>query len=98
VERVFLVDELTGKKKRGPSLAGLTGGFTDEDFDIIAPTNFLPLTEDITLTQKIDIWVNGVLLREGSSYSWERNIDDNEINFNSTIPENAWVRVRVFAE
>ena len=96
MERVFLLDEITGKKKRGPLLSSISGGYVDEDFDIIAPTSFVPLNVDIEIGTKIDVFLNGILLREGSSNSWERNADDNEIVFNTTVPENAWVRVRIF--
>ena len=69
---------------------------TDEDFDIAAPTLVLALVADITATTLIDVFINGVLTREGAAKTWTRDHVNNEIEFNNSLSVNSWVRVRIF--
>ena len=93
--RLLLIDDTTGKQKRGPSSAGI-GGFVDQDFDSTGQVNFVCTTTFGALTP-IDIWVNGRKQREGATYDFTRNTSLNRIEFNSTIPALAWVQIRIFA-
>lgn len=45
--------------------------------------------------QTVDVFVNGILQRQGASYDYIVSGTDT-IQFSFTIPENAWVSVRVF--
>lgn len=156
-DRVYVLDDATGKFKRGPSLASLGGldyidtqtvnlildeingelsaevvisgiiedqitdgetqkaptsnavfdaletkrdkatpSFTDEDFDIASPASFVQLAANIEATTLIDVYINGVLTREGLSQAWTRDTTLDRILFNNAVQENAWVRVRMF--
>jgi hypothetical protein len=70
--------------------------FADEDFDIAAPTSVLALASDITATTLIDVYINGILTREGATKTLERDQVNNEIEFNDALSVNSWVRVRIF--
>jgi len=50
----------------------------------------------VTSNNRIEIWNNGVMVREGASHDWQRNVGQNAIDFNYTVPENAWVLVRLY--
>ncbi len=90
--KYLLVDENTGKKKKAPA-----SPWEDEDFDVSSPSGqtVFAVTEDFSATQKLDIYVNGILQREGISYDYVRNATLNEITFNYTVPQNSWVLARV---
>lgn len=92
-DRILLIDDATGRTKRGPPL----GGFTDEEFDVGGggQTQFT-LAATIDGSTKIDVYTNGVKRREGSGNSWERNVTPARIDFSESQPENAWILVRVW--
>jgi hypothetical protein len=95
-DRYVVVDDTTGKYKRGGAVGG--GGsasYSDEDFDVGGggQTNFTTSGTVGALT-KIDVYINGVLKREGSTQDWQRNTGLNRIEFNFTVLANAWVRIR----
>lgn len=87
----LLVDDTTGKYKRGSA----PGSGTDQDFDIGAGGVVeVTVSADLTVTTSIDVFINGKLTREGATKDWTRDIVNDKILFNYTVPENAWVRVR----
>lgn len=71
--------------------------FNDDDYDVGVggATDFVS-TSDITLTNQIDVYINGRLQREGASNDYTRDETLDKIVFNFTVPENAWVRLRVY--
>ena len=90
-----LLDPQFNKRKTGRQL--YSAPFTDQDFDIASPGAYVQLTgPTINSTQGIDVMENGVLLREGVSNSWTRDIGNNRIVFNFTLPTTSWVRVRLY--
>lgn len=93
-ERI-LVLQTNGRKKRGPTLDSLSGG-VDEDFSVVTPVTFVTPVATVNATGKIDVWVNGLMQREGATHDFTRNTSLNRIVFNYTVPQNAWVRVRIF--
>jgi len=68
----------------------------DQDFDVATPTSNFIVTQTFAAGTKLDVWVNGVLMREGVAYSYQRNVPSNRIDFTSPIQTNAWLRVRVY--
>lgn len=95
---VLGVDTLTGKYKRtGISTSGLGGGFTDEDFDTGAGFTNLTLATNIEVGTKLDVWVDGRMMREGATEDFIRDAALDKITFSITIPENAWVKVRIYS-
>ncbi len=93
-DRLLLIDDVTGKRKRGGSPASAP---TDEDFDVGGggQANFTIAAVFGALT-KIDITVNGMGVREGATHDYQRNVSLNRIEFNYTVPQNAWIRVRLY--
>lgn len=90
--RYLQIDDATGKKKSPASL------FVDVEFDVGVggQTQFI-LGVTITATTKLDVLVNGVKRREGATNTWQRNITPARVDFNETIPQNAWVLVRIWS-
>jgi len=79
-----------------PVGGGGGGGFTDEDFDVGGGGQTLfQLAADIDGSQTIDVFINGRLQREGGSFDYTRDATNDRINTTFTVPENAWVRVRI---
>ena len=96
---IMLWDSVKRKKVKSTlTIDDVGGSFIDYDFDVSGGgvTNF-PIPADITALQKIDSWVNGSMRREGGSEDWTRDNGNDEINYNQTVEENAWVRIRVFS-
>ncbi len=89
--RYLQIDDVTGKKILLASL------FTDVEFDSTGQTQFTLTGQTITATTKIDVSVNGVQRREGATNTWARNLSPARIDFNETIPQNAWVLVRIWS-
>lgn len=81
------------------TIDAIGGGFTDVDFDVSAggQTVFsVAGTADITASNKVDVFVNGRLSREGASYDFTRNASNDTITTSYTVPQDTWVRVRVY--
>lgn len=75
-----------------------TLGSLDNHFDVGASgqAQFVCTQGTVGVSTKIDVFRNGVLMREGASHDWQRNTDENAIDFNYTVPENSWVLVRIY--
>ena len=95
--RYVTVDDVTGRFKRG-NLAAAGATPIDQDYDVGGggQANFT-VTQTFSAPSLIDVSVNGIIQREGSSYDFQRNTSLNRLEFNYTIPQNAWVRIRVWA-
>ena len=91
--RVVYFDTVTGKIKGGNNPGVPT--ITDFDVGIGGQSQFIIGT--ITSQTYIEVLVNGVELREGATYDYERNVGSSRIDMNYTVPQNAWVRIKVFA-
>jgi len=94
--RLIQIDDVTGAIKRGP--IGTPAAHVDEDFATIAVESTFSVVENFTATQKIDVWVDGSLKREGATEDYQRNDSLNRIVFNSDRQIGSWVRVRVHPE
>ncbi len=98
---VATIDEVTGKiKKTEVTLADLGGSGeveTNDDFDVGVggQSTFVMATGTVTADSIVDVYVNGRLMREGLTYDFSRNAANNQVVFNYTVPESAWVRVRI---
>lgn len=96
-DRYLIIDDVTGKKKRGGAI-GAGSVPVDEDFDIGGGGAVeVVLANTISAPQKIDVMRNGQMLREGPTADWQRDVILNKITFNYTIPQNAWIRVRLYS-
>ena len=97
-DRYLLVDDATGKRKRGTAVGVSASEPIDEDFTIGGGGAVqVTLATAITAPQKLDVFVNGKMEREGASFDWLRNVGAQRIDFNYTVPQNAWVRVRRYS-
>jgi hypothetical protein len=93
VDRVLLVDDTTGRKHLGGAPATLP---TEENFDVgIGGVTSVTTANTFTALTKIEVLINGLLVREGSGNSWTRTVG-NTISFTETIPENAWILVKLY--
>jgi len=94
--RYLQIEDTTGRVQRGP--ASVSASWTDEQFSVggggVATVS---LASTITGITKIDVYVNGVLRREGAGNTWVRNVTPARIDFAETIPQNAWILVRVWS-
>ena len=94
--KYLLVEDTTGKLKKGSAAAG-SDLFVDLDYDVGAggQVNFV-VSQAFTALSKIDVFINGRKNREGASHDYTRNTALNRIEFKYTVPENAWVEIRVY--
>lgn len=92
--KISLYDTVKGHQVAGQLYKDIFGA--DQDFVSTGQTDFVVGT--ITSTQKIDVYVNGRMMREGGSYDFLRNVGTSKIIFNYTVPADAWIRVRVYPE
>lgn len=92
----LLVDTTTGKRQKG-SVAG--AGFTaitDQDYDVGGGgQSAFVTTAPFTSLSTIDVWRGGQLMREGQD--WTRTPGTSTITFAYTVPQNAWVRIRIYS-
>lgn len=83
-----------------------TGGFKAKstapkvfDFDVTddaGQTQFNVTAGYLTASSYVEASVNGREYREGASYDWQRDVGNNRITFNVTIPKYAWVRIKIY--
>jgi len=94
--RYLQIEDTTGKTVRGP--ASVSASWTDEQFDVgVGGVTTVSLASTITGITKLDVYVNGVLRREGAGNTWVRNVTPARIDFAENIPQTAWVLVRVWS-
>lgn len=68
-----------------------------EDFDVSSGgLDEFDSTNIFAINSTIEVYVNGQLKREGDGFDYERNISLQKIVFSTTVPENAWVRIRIY--
>lgn len=93
-----LFDGATGRFKR-ENVVYVAGGFSDTDFDVVATNGQTDFTPGGTITAggKIDVMVNGIKTREGSSFDWQRDVGNNKIVFNTAVRQSGVVCVRLFS-
>jgi DNA gyrase/topoisomerase IV subunit B len=92
--KFLVVDTTTGER----SLQTSTLLITDQDYDVTNPsgqTDFVT-TYDFENSNYIDVFVNGIKQREGGGHDYTRNAATNTITFTYTIPQNAWVQIRIY--
>ncbi len=73
------------------------GGFVVEEFDVGAGgVTEVQLVTDVWAGQTIDVMINGVEKRLGASHDWTLDDGNNKILFNYSIPQNAWIKVKIY--
>jgi len=94
-ELIAKYDDVTGGFKA--TAGSISANFTDEKFTVGAGgQSVFALAGVIDAETNIDVWVNGQKIFEGASSDWVRDIVNEEIEFNNTIPENSFVVVRIW--
>ena len=76
--------------------AASAGDYNHYDVGVGGQTQFVMISGTIGTQNKIEVFENGIVKREGASYDYERNTGSNAIDFTYTVPENAWVLVKVY--
>lgn len=85
------IDVATGKRKAG----GVAPTFYDFDVGVGGQTQFTIGT--VASSTYIEALVNGAERREGVTADWVRvNGAPGRVDFNSAVPQNAWVRIKVY--
>jgi hypothetical protein len=94
---IATIDTASGKVKNS-GFAFTSGGFADQEFDVgIGGQTTFTATATITSTKQIDVFYNGVLMREGAGNDYTRNTGTNQIIFNFTTKQGSWVRIRIYS-
>ena len=89
-----LIETANGKIKNSGVAAGAT--FSDQDYDVVGDQTVFTTTGDITASNKVDVFHNGILMREGGSNDYSRNAGSDQITFTFTVKAGAWVRIRIY--
>lgn len=72
------------------------GAAVVQDFDVSgSQTNFV-VAQVFTSGSAIVVEINGREYREGSTFDWQRNVSLNRIEFNYSVSDKAWVRIKVY--
>lgn len=96
--KYLLIDDTTGRKQRGAAASGITL-FQTTDFTVGGggQSTFGTLTGTFTAGSLIEVFRNGILMREGAGFDFQRNVGAQTIVFNYTVLQNAWVRVNLYS-
>lgn len=89
-KRFVIFDTLTGKREILKNL------WIDQDFEVSSPsgqTDFVT-SFDLTSDNKMDVFIDGILTRDTLEYT--RNDSLNTVSFTYAVPENSWVRIRIY--
>jgi len=96
--RVLAVDPTSGKKglvsKNDPFVMGWQSAY-EETTDAPSKTDITPGFV-IELESKLKVYVNGILQREGISFHYTIDAEDNKIVFNTGLVESSWVRIEKY--
>lgn len=95
-ENIRTIESATGRNSANRRLRDIYG--TTYDFDVGGggQTEFTGLATLVASDQRVDVLVNGKELREGATFDFQRNVGATKIVFNYSIPQSAWVRIRVY--
>lgn len=94
-ENIRTIESTTGRNAANRRLRDVFG--TVYDFDVASPqTEFTGIAALVAADQRVDVLVNGKELREGATHDFQRDVGATKIVFNYSIPQSAWVRVRVY--
>lgn len=95
--RYLVINDVTGTRAAGGPV-GSSGGFSDQDYDVGGGgrTTFTTAAS-FTSGSVIDVFRNGVLVREGALNEYTRNAGTSQIIFNYTVGQNGWVRIRIYS-
>jgi hypothetical protein len=89
-------DDVAQRVKRGETAEG----FSYADYFAVSSGQTEFEVEDegaVTGLVRIDVWQNGLLEVEGDGADeWGRDVDNNSIVFNSAVPNNAEIRIRIY--
>jgi len=92
---VQVFDTATGTRR------AISNWFKDCDFTVggggQAVFNLTSSGATLTSTSKVDAYINGSMTQPGSTLEYTLDTVGNNINFNETIPQNSWVRIRVYS-
>lgn len=95
----YVTDEVTFNNPLAENALVLVRVFTEAiiefNYDVGVGGQSVFSATGLTAEQTVDVWVNGRLVREGGSNDYARDIGNEEIDFNYTVPENAHVRIRL---
>jgi hypothetical protein len=96
--RVLAADPITGERALILTNDPLIMGWLDEYEETTDSPNKTDITPgfNIELASKIKVYVNGLLQREGVSYHYTIDADDNKIVFNTGLVESSWVRIEKY--
>lgn len=74
-----------------------SGGFTDQEYDVGegGQTAFV-VSAGFESGTKMDVWVNGIMMREGVGHDYTRNAATDTVTTTFTVPKDSYVRVRVY--
>lgn len=71
---------------------------TPQDFDVGVGGVVEVTVGTITATQDIEVKFNGAEKREGEGHDFTRDTANGKILFNYNVPQNTWIRVRLYPE
>ena len=95
-DKQLLVDDVTGKFKKGGTPSGLAP--EDQEFDVgVGGQSQFVLSNTFDAGTTIDVYI-GLRgpHREGATDDFQRNVPSNRIDFNYTVPEGAYVMIRLW--
>lgn len=90
-----LIDIETGKVKLGPAGAG-GDLFVDQYFTATNGQTIFTPSQVFSALSHIDVLRNGVEVREGASFSYQRNASLNRIIFNTGVLADAEIKIRIW--
>ena len=97
--RYLLVDDATGRQKRGDPVTVSNGDplFIDEKYSVTSSTqNTFYVNAGIANNTRVDVFVDGVLKDEGSLDDYIRDAAAETIIFNYYVNPGSKVRIRVY--
>lgn len=95
-QKLAIWDDSLGRIRISQTILSQVLSFTDYDFDV-GSGGATVFNLGVTFsTQKLDVYINGRLAREGSGNDFTRNGAGQTITTTFTVPQNGWVRVRLY--
>lgn len=96
VQKYLIIDVATGKKSLGSQVSAGGAPVIDQYFTATSGQTVFTPSQVFTALSQIDVLVNGVEVREGASYLYQRNAIANTITFNSGVLLSAEVKIRIW--
>lgn len=95
-ERIVTYQTTNGQREAKRRLRDIFGTINYFTVGVGGQATFTGLVDLVAADQRLDVYVNGHMMKEGASDDYQRDFSLQRISFNYTVPQDAQVKIIVY--